>query len=106
MELVERAADGIAAALEAVLPFSLGWLDDVFQLTVHYDASLAGAPSQPQPGDEAEASAHFFNGRSDPRWQELALSADQQQRLAAGHTQRSHRRLFQGSKTICTRGVG
>ncbi len=34
--------------------------------------------------DEAEASAHFFNGRSDPRWQELTLSADQQQRLAAG----------------------
>jgi hypothetical protein len=34
--------------------------------------------------DEAEASAHFFNGRSDPRWQEVALSADQQQRLATG----------------------
>lgn len=34
--------------------------------------------------DAAEASAHFFNGRSDPRWQVLALSPDQQAQLQAG----------------------
>ena len=34
--------------------------------------------------DEAEASAHFFNGRSDPRWQEATLSPEQQQSLATG----------------------
>jgi hypothetical protein len=34
--------------------------------------------------DEAEASAHFFNGRSDPRWQETTLSPEQQAKLAAG----------------------
>ena len=58
MELVERAADGIASAMEAVLPFSLGWLDDVFQLTVYFDASLAGAPSDAAgagAGDNGEA---------------------------------------------------
>ncbi|HJW72105.1 MAG TPA: hypothetical protein VJ486_04560 [Geothrix sp.] len=32
----------------------------------------------------AEASAHFFNGRSDPRWQSALLSPDQLARLAAG----------------------
>lgn len=32
----------------------------------------------------AEPSAHFFNGRSDPRWQELLLSAEQRRALAAG----------------------
>lgn len=31
-----------------------------------------------------EASAHFFNGKVDPRWAELALSEDQWRRLAAG----------------------
>ena len=34
--------------------------------------------------DAAEASAHFFNGRSDPRWQGTPLSADQQAGLARG----------------------
>ena len=34
--------------------------------------------------DAAEPSAHFFNGRSDPRWQELLLSAEQRRALAAG----------------------
>lgn len=34
--------------------------------------------------EAAEASAHFFNGRSDPRWAEAVLSPDQQRRLAAG----------------------
>ena len=34
--------------------------------------------------DEAEASAHFFNSRSDPRWQEAALSAEEQRSLATG----------------------
>lgn len=34
--------------------------------------------------DAAQPSAHFFNGRTDPRWAEAALSEDQQHRLAAG----------------------
>lgn len=34
--------------------------------------------------DEAEPSAHFFNSRSDPRWQEVALSAEQKRLLATG----------------------
>ena len=34
--------------------------------------------------EAAEASAHFFNGRSDPRWLEVDLSPDQQAKLAAG----------------------
>jgi len=34
--------------------------------------------------EEGEASVHFFNGRIDPRWAELALTEDQRARLAAG----------------------
>jgi len=34
--------------------------------------------------ENAEPSAHFLNGRSDPRWLEVPLSLDQQARLAAG----------------------
>ena len=34
--------------------------------------------------EAGEASEHFFNGRTDPRWQELALSAEQREILAAG----------------------
>jgi hypothetical protein len=34
--------------------------------------------------EAAEPSAHFFNGRSDPRWLELPFSAGQRQGLAAG----------------------
>ena len=30
-----------------------------------------------------EASEHFFNSRTDPRWQELELSEDQRRRLVA-----------------------
>lgn len=33
---------------------------------------------------EGEASEHFFNSRTDPRWRELVLSPDQRARLAAG----------------------
>jgi hypothetical protein len=34
--------------------------------------------------DAAEPSAHFLNGRSDPRWLEAGLSAEQRRRLEAG----------------------
>ncbi|WLT33159.1 hypothetical protein [Geothrix sp. PMB-07] len=34
--------------------------------------------------EAAEPSAHFLNGRTDPRWLELALSAEQKARLEAG----------------------
>jgi hypothetical protein len=34
--------------------------------------------------EAGEASAHFFNSRTDPRWAELALTDDQRARLAAG----------------------
>ncbi len=34
--------------------------------------------------EAAEPSAHFFNGRSDPRWAEAVLSAEQQRRLSTG----------------------
>ena len=34
--------------------------------------------------EAAEPSAHFFNGRSDPRWAEASLSPEQQRALAAG----------------------
>ena len=34
--------------------------------------------------EAGEASDHFFNSRSDPRWAELVLSEDQRARLAAG----------------------
>ncbi len=34
--------------------------------------------------EAAEPSAHFFNGRTDPRWIGLPLSEDQRSRLAAG----------------------
>jgi len=34
--------------------------------------------------DAAEASAHFFHGRSDPRWAEAALTAEQRRGLEAG----------------------
>jgi len=34
--------------------------------------------------ERAEPSAHFFNGRSDPRWLEAALSKEQHQGLKAG----------------------
>jgi hypothetical protein len=34
--------------------------------------------------DAAEASAHFLNSRTDPRWQEAVLTAEQRQRLEAG----------------------
>lgn len=34
--------------------------------------------------DGAEPSAHFLNGRTDPRWQEASLTAEQQRDLAAG----------------------
>jgi hypothetical protein len=33
---------------------------------------------------EGEASEHFFNARTDPRWREQALTPEQQARLAAG----------------------
>lgn len=32
----------------------------------------------------AEPSAHFCNGRTDPRWLETPLTAEQRQELAAG----------------------
>lgn len=34
--------------------------------------------------EAAEPSAHFFNGRTDPRWAEAPLTLEQQQSLAAG----------------------
>lgn len=34
--------------------------------------------------EAAEPSAHFFNGRSDPRWAEAILNPEQLRRLAAG----------------------
>jgi hypothetical protein len=34
--------------------------------------------------DGAEPSAHFLNGRTDPRWIELSLTADQRRELEAG----------------------
>ena len=34
--------------------------------------------------ENAEPSSHFFNGRSDPRWLEAALSEEQHQGLKAG----------------------
>ena len=34
--------------------------------------------------DAAEASAHFFPGRSDPRWSEATLTAEQRRDLEAG----------------------
>ena len=34
--------------------------------------------------EAAQPSAHFFNGRSDPRWLELKLSPEQRRRLEAG----------------------
>lgn len=34
--------------------------------------------------EHAEPSAHFLNGRTDPRWLEASLSEAQQQGLAAG----------------------
>ncbi len=34
--------------------------------------------------ESAEPSVHFFNGRSDPRWLEAALSDEQRQGLKAG----------------------
>jgi hypothetical protein len=34
--------------------------------------------------ESAQPSAHFFNGRSDPRWLEAALSDEQDQGLKAG----------------------
>ena len=34
--------------------------------------------------EAAEPSVHFFHGRSDPRWAEALLDAEQRRRLAAG----------------------
>lgn len=34
--------------------------------------------------EAAEPSAHFFNGRSDPRWLEVVLTAKQKSDLEAG----------------------
>jgi len=34
--------------------------------------------------DEAKPSAHFFNGRTDPRWAEITLTAEQRRGLASG----------------------
>jgi hypothetical protein len=34
--------------------------------------------------EEGEASVHFFNGRTDPRWLELELTLEQQRGLEAG----------------------
>lgn len=34
--------------------------------------------------DDGEASVHFFNSRTDPRWAELKLTTDQCARLEAG----------------------
>lgn len=34
--------------------------------------------------EAAEPSAHFLNGRSDPRWLETSLTPDQRQNLEAG----------------------
>jgi hypothetical protein len=34
--------------------------------------------------EAGEASVHFFNSRTDPRWDEVELSDDQRARLAAG----------------------
>jgi hypothetical protein len=34
--------------------------------------------------EEGEASLHFFNGRTDPRWQELDLTPEQRRGLEAG----------------------
>ena len=34
--------------------------------------------------ENAEPSAHFFNGRTDPRWLEASLSPEQLRDLAAG----------------------
>jgi hypothetical protein len=34
--------------------------------------------------ESGQASEHFFNSRTDPRWAELDLSPDQRARLAAG----------------------
>jgi hypothetical protein len=34
--------------------------------------------------EDGEASQHFFDPRTDPRWAEMALSPDQLQRLNAG----------------------
>ena len=35
--------------------------------------------------DQAEPSAHFLNGRSDPRWLEATLTPEQRQGLEAGN---------------------
>jgi hypothetical protein len=34
--------------------------------------------------EAGEASEHFFNARTDPRWAEVELSEDQRRRLGAG----------------------
>ncbi len=34
--------------------------------------------------EAAEPSAHFFNGRTDPRWAEVPLTPEQRRGLAAG----------------------
>lgn len=34
--------------------------------------------------EDCEPSAHFFNGKSDPRWQEMVLTEAQRTALAAG----------------------
>ena len=34
--------------------------------------------------EAGEASAHFFNARTDPRWAEIRLSEEQRARLEAG----------------------
>ena len=34
--------------------------------------------------EDGEASIHFFNGRTEPRWVARRLTADQEARLAAG----------------------
>jgi len=34
--------------------------------------------------EEGEASVHFFNGRTDPRWAEADLTPEQRAALAAG----------------------
>jgi hypothetical protein len=34
--------------------------------------------------ESAESSAHFVNGRTDPRWKETILSREQRRRLEAG----------------------
>ena len=37
----------------------------------------------PEDYEAGEASVHFFNARTDPRWQELHLSESQRERLEA-----------------------